>query len=200
MELEEMKKLWESMSQKVEKQKLVTDKIIMEMTQIKYKSKFNKILMYERFGAIICLVFGVVVLFNFGKLDTWYLMLLGILTLLMMVLFPILSLRSLSNLSKMELHTASYRDTLVRFERAKRRVLLMQRGALIVTIPLMLITIPVFSKIMGNKDFFQMDHPIGLWIFIGLTSLGMLWFARWGYGCYLRMTQSAENVLKDLES
>ena len=35
MELEEMKTLWEEMSQKVEKQQLVTDQIIMDMTQQK---------------------------------------------------------------------------------------------------------------------------------------------------------------------
>ncbi len=41
MELEEMKTLWEEMSLKVEKQQIVTDQLIMEMTQQKYKNKFN---------------------------------------------------------------------------------------------------------------------------------------------------------------
>ena len=41
MELEEMKVLWQEMSQQVEKQKSLTDKLIIEMTQQKYAQKFE---------------------------------------------------------------------------------------------------------------------------------------------------------------
>jgi len=70
MELEEMKTLWEEMSQKVEKQQLVTDQIIMDMTQQKYTSKFSKIFLYESLGTVICFAMAVYILFNIEKLDT----------------------------------------------------------------------------------------------------------------------------------
>jgi len=199
MELEEMKTLWEEMSQKVEKQKLVTDQIIMDMTQQKYTSKFSKIFLYESLGSVICFGMAIYLLFNIEKLDTWYLMACGIFTLAFLFLLPLFTLWSLTRLKRLDVTAYSYKETLVRFERSKKWVLLLQRTGIYLSFILFLAVLPVMSKIFNNKDMFKMDMDALPWIFTGVVFVLLIFFVRWGYGCYKSITASAENVLKELE-
>ena len=199
MELEEMKTLWEEMSQKVEKQQLVTDQIIMDMTQQKYTSKFSKIFLYESLGTVICFAMAVYILFNIEKLDTWYLMACGIFTLAFLFLLPLFTLWSLTRIKSLDVAVFSYKETLVRFERSKKWVLLSQRTSIYLSFILFLAVLPVLSKIFNNKDMFTMDMDALPWIFTGAVFVLLILFLRWGYGCYKSITASAEMVLKELE-
>jgi len=199
MELEEMKTLWEEMSQKVEKQKLVTDQIIMDMTQQKYSNKFSKILLYESTGSLICYGMAIYLLVNIGKLDTWYLLSCGIFTITVLLILPLLTLRSLTRLKRLDVAAYSYKETLVRFERSKKRMLLLQRTGIYLSLILFLAVLPVMSKIFNDKDMFTMDMAALPWIFTGVVFVLLIFFVRWGYGCYKSITTSAENVLKELE-
>ncbi|RKM87681.1 hypothetical protein D7036_24890, partial [Aquimarina sp. BL5] len=60
MELEEMKEVWSEISGQLEKQKKLTDKMIIMMTQEQYRKKWNKIAYPEILGTIIC--FGMALL------------------------------------------------------------------------------------------------------------------------------------------
>lgn len=199
MELEEMKTLWEEMSQKVEKQQLVTDQIIMDMTQQKYTSKFSKIFLYESLGTVICFAMAIYILFNIEKLDTWYLMACGIFTLAFLFLLPLFTLWSLTRIKSLDVAAFSYKETLVRFERSKKWVLLSQRTSIYLSFILFLAVLPVLSKIFNNKDMFTMDMDALPWIFTGAVFVLLIFFLRWGYGCYKSITASAEMVLKELE-
>lgn len=199
MELEEMKTLWEEMSQKVEKQQLVTDQIIMDMTQQKYTSKFSKIFLYESLGTVICFAMAIYILFNIEKLDTWYLMACGIFTLAFLFLLPLFTLWSLTRIKSLDVAAFSYKETLVRFERSKKWVLLSQRTSIYLSFILFLAVLPVFSKIFNNKDMFTMDMAAFPWIFTGVVFVLLIFFVRWGYGCYKSITTSAEKVLNELE-
>jgi len=199
MELEEMKTLWEEMSQKVEKQQLVTDQLIMDMTQQKYSNKFSKILLYESFGTVICFVMAIYILFNIEKLDTWYLMTCGIFTITFLFLLPLFTLRSLSRIKRLDVAAYSYKETLVRFERSKKSVLLLQRSGVYLSLIMFLAVLPVFNKIFNNKDMFTMDMDAFPRIFTGVVFVLIIFFARWGYGCYKSITASAEKVLQELE-
>lgn len=199
MELEEMKTLWEEMSQKVEKQQLVTDQIIMDMTQQKYTSKFSKIFLYESLGTVICFAMAIYILFNIEKLDTWYLMACGIFTLAFLFLLPLFTLWSLTRIKSLDVAAFSYKETLVRFERSKKWVLLSQRTSIYLSFILFLAVLPVFSKIFNNKDMFTMDMAAFPWIFTGVVFVLLIFFVRWGYGCYKSITTTAEKVLNELE-
>lgn len=199
MELEEMKTLWEEMSQKVEKQQLVTDQIIMDMTQQKYTSKFSKIFLYESLGTVICFAMAIYILFNIEKLDTWYLMACGIFTLAFLFLLPLFTLWSLTRIKSLDVAAFSYKETLVRFERSKKWVLLSQRTSIYLSFILFLAVLPVFSKIFNNKDMFTMDMAAFPWIFTGVVFVLLIFFVRWGYVCYKSITTSAEKVLNELE-
>jgi hypothetical protein len=199
MELEEMKSLWEEMSQKVEKQQLVTDQIIMDMTQQKYSNKFTKLFFFEGLGTVICYVMAVYLLFNIQKLDTWYLMAGGIFTITLLFLLPLFTLRSLTRIKHLNVAANSYKETLVQFERSKKRVLLLQRMGIYLSLIFFWVVIPVSSKIFNDRDLFTTDMGAFFWIFSGVVFVLLIFFARWGYGRYKSVTVSAESILKELE-
>ena len=102
MDIEEIKAVWSEMSDQLEKQKKLTNEIILNMTQERYSNKFQKVTIIESFGAFICFIAALYLLLNFGKLDTWYLIMCGIITLGFMLILPVLVLRSLSKIKNLK--------------------------------------------------------------------------------------------------
>lgn len=142
---------------------------------------------------------AIYILFNIEKLDTWYLMACGIFTLAFLFLLPLFTLWSLTRIKSLDVAAFSYKETLVRFERSKKWVLLSQRTSIYLSFILFLAVLPVLSKIFNNKDMFTMDMDALPWIFTGAVFVLLIFFLRWGYGCYKSITASAEMVLKELE-
>ncbi len=199
MQLEEMKNLWDEMSLKIDSQQQLTNKLIMEMTQQKFRNRFTTLSLYETLGAVICFLAAILILVNLNKMDTWYLMLCGILSLLIITILPILSLRAISELKKLNLSKNSYKETLIEFSKRKKNMMLVQQFSVGISIILMWLVVPVFSKIVNGKDFFMQEHSTGLLVFYAATTIGVIFFARWGYRCYKRITASAEKDLKELD-
>lgn len=200
MELEEMKTLWQEMSQQVAQQKQLTDTLIMEMTQQKYSQKFSKIAIYESIGAIICFIAAIYMIFNFNKLDTWYLMACGIFMISYLLTLPIFVLRSLKTIKSLNITNKSYKQTIVGFAKAKKQLLLVQKLGIYVNFILFLTSIPLAAKLLNNKDIFLVGGSIWQGVFIVVVAVLMIFVSRWGYGCYKNVTNSAENILKDLEN
>ncbi len=199
MEIEELQATWTAMSQELDKQKRLTDKIILEMTQQKYKSKFHGITLYETMGSVICFATALFLVFNFYKLDTWYLMLCGIITLAFLVMLPILTLSTLGKLKNLEISEYNYKETLQKYTKVKNRLLLIQQFGVYASFLLLFTTLPVASKVLSDKDFFLMEKDVWLYVFIGVVVVFLVFFARWGYGCYKNITDSAEDILKEME-
>jgi MFS family permease len=199
MQLEEMKNLWDEMSLKIDSQQQLTNKLIMEMTQQKFRNRFSTLSLYETSGAVICFIAATFILLNLDKMDTWYLMLCGIFSLIILIILPVLSLRAINGLKKLNLSKNSYKETLIEFSKRKKNMMLIQQFSVGISIILMWMVAPVFSKIVNGKDFFMQEHSTGLLLFYAATTIGVIFFARWGYGCYKRITASAEKDLKELE-
>ncbi|MBT8264025.1 MAG: hypothetical protein KJN75_01680, partial [Muriicola sp.] len=171
--------------------------IIMKMTQEKYVNKFGKIAVYETIGAVICFAAALYVLFNFGKLEVWYLQLCGIFTLLFLIILPILTLRSLRRIKGINVVENSFVDTIVQFTKAKNQLLLLQRVGIYLSFLLMFTTLPVASKLLKNKDLFL---ETDIWyVYLPIMGIFLFFFTRWGYGCYKNITSSAESILSELE-
>jgi len=199
MELEEMQILWTRMSSQLEEQKELTNKLIMEMTQQKFRNRFNKLTIIETLGAVVCFIIAIVILLNIAKMNTWYLMACSIFTLLLLIVLPILTLRAIKGMRTMDVTQRSYKETLQEFTRKRKNMLLIQRVGVMVSVFMMWVSIPVFSMIMNNKDFFAQEHDPWLWVFTAAVTVGVILFARYGYRGYKKVTSSAENVLRDLE-
>tara|TARA_R100001369_G_scaffold78668_4_gene108417 strand:- start:180 stop:782 length:603 start_codon:yes stop_codon:yes gene_type:complete len=200
MELEEMQTVWSQMSDQLEQQQKLTDKIILDMTQQKFKNRFSTLSTYEIIGAIICFVVVVVIVLNLDKMNTWYLMMASILSILSLVIMPILSLRSLFGMKNLNLTTDSYKNTLVKFIKKKKQMLLVQQLVAVYSVVLMWLVVPVFMMAFNNKDFFQQEQSTGVLIFYIVLTIAVLFFARWGYGCYKSITARAEADLQELEA
>ena len=198
MELEEMKILWEEMSQDLEQQKNLTDKIIIDMTNERFKNKMRSISGPETMGAIICLGTALYLAINFGKLDTWYLLLSGVFTLGFLTLLPFFSLRSIYKMRHINLADGNVKQTLLNFSKAKSQFLLIQKLGVIFSFVLVITSLPVASKIMNDTDIFT--KPEVLFWYIPAGFIFLFFFGRWGYNCYVGITNSAENLLKELEA
>lgn len=199
MEIEEIKILWSEMSDQLEQQKKLTNEIIMNMTQERYRNKFRTISNYETVGAVICFGVALGILTSFNLLDTWYLKACGIFTLAFLLVLPILVLRALSKIKRLNIIDKNYKETLISYTKAKTNLLRLQKFGIGASFFLMFAVSAVFSKISSNKDIFLMERNVWSYIVIGIAVLFVLLVSRWGYGHYRRITNSAENLLKGLE-
>ena len=198
MEIEELQTVWSEMSDQLEKQKKLTNELIMQMTQDRYRTKFDKITFYETIGAIVCFVMAIYLLVNIDKLDTWYLLSCGIFTITLLIILPVITLGLLGKIKRINILKNSFKETIVGYEKAKNQLLLTQRVGIYLSFILVFTCLPVFSKIMKNKDLFLQTEA---WlIYLPIMAVFLFFFTRWGYKCYKNITNSAENILKQLET
>lgn len=199
MEIEEIKILWSEMSDQLEKQKKLTNDIIMNMTQERYSNKFKTISAYETFGAVFCLVVFLFIVFNFKKLDTWYLATCGIITIAFISILPVYSLKLLRKIRNFNIIDKSYKEALIGFQTAKKSLLKLQKAAVYISFVIMFTSAAVFAKIFENKDFFLIERGINEYLVFAFAIAFVFFFSRWGLRAYSKVTTSAENILKELE-
>ncbi|MHA7057358.1 hypothetical protein ACWGOQ_0009085 [Aquimarina sp. M1] len=65
------------------------------MTQEQYRKKWNKIAYPEMLGTVICYSVAIMIFANIRALETWYNILLGVLSATILLVLPVLSLRSI---------------------------------------------------------------------------------------------------------
>ena len=198
MELDEMKMLWEEMSEDLEKQKNLTDKIIIEMTNERFKNKMRSISGPETMGAVVCFAMALFLIINFGKLDTWYLLLSGVFTLSFLTLLPFFSLRAIYKMRHINLAGSNVKETLLSFSKARSQFLMIQKLGVILSFVLVITSLPVASKILDDTDIFTKPEVLSWYIPAGFIFL--FFFGRWGYNCYVGITNSAEKLIQELES
>ena len=199
MEIEEMKALWSDMSDQLDQQKKLTNEIILKMTQERYTNKFRTISRYETFGALFCLIAFLFILVNIQKLDTWYLMACGVMTLAFIAILPLLTLKLLSQIRNFNILDKSYKEALIGFQKAKKNLLKLQQTAIYISFIILFTSSAVFAKIFGNKDFFLIDRGIKEYLVFAFAFAFVFFFSRWGFNAYKKVTASAENVLNELE-
>ncbi|WP_281543256.1 hypothetical protein [Maribacter aestuarii] len=197
MELEELQSAWAQMSRELEKQKELTNEIIMDMTKEKYRAKFKTITNYEKAGTIVCLISALYIGLNILKLDTWYLLLCGLFAILFSVLMPVLVLRSLKRIRKLNIIDLNYKDALLQYTKAKNHLLRVQRYGLYASFLYLMTFLPAIAKIVNDKNLFLEPSTLVWKLLIMAVFLAL--FAQWGYGQYKRITSSAEQLIKDLE-
>lgn len=197
MELDEMKGLWENMSQELDRQKLLTDKMVVAMTHEKYRNRLRGISVPETVGTVICFMMAVYVLLNFAKLDTGYLVLCGIISVSFLLILPILSMRSILRLKKLDIMKSSYREVLEQYARDKDNFVRVQKTAFYLGFIFALAVLPVAGKLMRNKDLL-LDGKLWIW-YIPLALVFHFLFSKWVLKHYSSVTKSARNLLDELK-
>ena len=196
MELEEMKTLWTEMSVEMEKQKKLTDSLIIRMTRSDYRNKINKILLPEAAGTLVCFGMILFVLINFQKLHPWYLQVCGIAGVIILLAMPVLSIKAIFKMRSINISGNNFRQSLLEYSNGKMQFLYAQKAGIYLGAILAVVILPVMGQLIAGKDIFK---TTGLWLGYAVAFPFFYWFARWGFKGYLNLTKDAENILKELE-
>jgi len=198
MELEEMKTLWGEMSAELEKQKKLTDSLIIKMTQVNYKNKVAKIWAPEAIGSAVGFAYAGYILINMAALNTWYLMFCGIVSVLIMITMPTLSITSIFKIRHLNIAANNYKQSLLEYSNGKKRFVSVQKFKFYLGAILLLVVMPVMSELIGGKDIFKAP---GVWYWYVIAFPFYYWFAKkWVPGCYNNILAGAENILKEIEA
>ena len=197
MELEELKGLWKDMSEELDRQKILTDQMVVEMTRQKYRDKLNQISLPETVGTLVCFAMAAYALFNFDKLDTWYLVLCGVISIAFCLVLPILSLRSIHKMKRIDLRQSSYRESLVRYAKEKDRFVKVQKAGYYLGFIFSLAVLPVAGKLMRGKDLL-LDAKLWIW-YIPLALVFHFLFSKWVWKHYSSVAKGAQNLLEELK-
>jgi hypothetical protein len=196
MQLEEMKTLWGEMSIEIEKQKKLTDSLIIRMTQADYRNKINKILIPEAISALVSFAGILFILINFQKLNTWYLLVCGLIVVLILSLLPILSIKAVWKIRSINISDNNYKQSLMEYSKGKMQFVFIQKLSFYMGAILMLVILPVMGKLISRMDFFK---ETSLWLSYAIAFPFFYWFAKWVFSCYIKSTVDAENILKELK-
>ncbi len=197
MELEEMKNLWEGMSDRIEKQERLTKNLIGSVTEEKYHSKLKKIKYSEIIGAIVCYLGAIYLIMNFMKIDPLAEKIFAVIAIGLLLTLPIISLRSLNGTQKVKISSKTYLDTLNDFGRRKIRFQKFQKLNVSLGLFLILVAIPVLSAIKGvdlseTEHFWTLTFPISIIAFLG--------FAFWVLRSYNKSLEATEKLLSEINN
>jgi hypothetical protein len=196
MELEEMKTLWGEMSAEIEKQKKLTDSLIIKMTQVNYKNKMNKILIPEVTGSIVCFAGLIFILLNMQKLNNWYLLACGIITVIILLILPVLSIKAIRRMMGVNILNNDLKQSLLEYAKSKKQFVSVQKLSFYLGAILMLTTIPVAARIIGEMDLFIKTR---LWLWYAIAFPFFYGITNWIFKSYNKTSKAAENILKELD-
>ena len=196
MELEEMQTLWGEMSVAVEKQKKLTDSLILKMIRVDFRNKLNRILIPEAISALIAFAAVAYILFNLEKLNTWYLLTCGITTILILVVLPILSIRTIYKMKGVNILANDLKHSLQQYSKQKLRWVTVQKTSFYLGAILMLVTLPAVCQIISGVDVFTKTK---VWLGYAIAFPFYYAFAKWVLKFYTKTTTDAEAILKELE-
>jgi hypothetical protein len=199
MELTDMKSMWTEMTQQMEEQQKLTDKLVMDMTRLKYTRKFDKVILTESIGGLICFASLIYIMLNFEKFDTWYLILCGGLAVFVSLVLPVYLIHSLINMRKVKLEKGNFKEALVDFGKAKNRLNIARKSGAVLCFILAIVIVPVCAKLLNDIDVFASDQIDNLYFTIPFMLVLLTVFMIFGFYSYKNITKSAEDLLLELE-
>ena len=168
----------------------------MKMTQTQFKKKIRNIFIPEAIGTVICFAEAILILMNYQKLDTWYFLAGGIISVVILILLPILSLRSISKMQSINIASNNYKQTLIDYTKSKKQFFKVQRLSYYLGFILLVVLVPVLAKLFDGNDVLS-KSKIWIWtVPVGMVIL--VFFARWVYRYYKKNTLDAEQLLDGL--
>lgn len=198
MELDKLKGDWEKATDQIIKQPILTSKLIDQMTQTKYQFAINKIKYPEVIGGIVCLVGLSFVGLNFNKLNTSFLQGVGVITILLLLILPVLSFLSLSQFSSAGSFDKPHVEMLKQFACQKLRFLKYQKVNAFLCYLLLVAVIILLPKLFYGKD---ISFSRSFWLFaFSFGYIFLLVSSRWVQKFYSHSLKQAEELLKESRS
>ena len=190
-----MKAQWQQMSAGMEKQKSLTDTLIIKMTRLNYRDKLNKIWIPEAIGALVCFAAILFILTGLQSLNTPYLLVCGIVSAVVLLVLPVLSLRAVHRMRSINVLGNNYRESLAQYAKSKLQFVFVQKLTFYLGPLLMLAILPVMGKLISHVDLFK---TTSLWYYYAIMFPFFYWFATWVFKSYNKTAAGAENILKEL--
>lgn len=193
MELEDLKTGWESASSDKKFAPKLTDDKINTMIKQQVRLKMKNILYPELAGAAVCFAGAAYLGWNFAALDTVFLQITGLASLVFLIVMPLVSIFSLYQLRKIGHVTKPYKETLTTFGRRRVRFVRFQQVNVGLGFMFMMAVIPIMSKIVHGVD---ITESPGFWAFAFAVGFVFLWFfSRWVLRHYNRLLSEAHELL-----
>jgi hypothetical protein len=198
MELDILKSDWEATTNQGIKANILTSKTIDQMTLKKYNSKIKKIKYPEFIGGIVCFIGLIFIGFNFNKLDTLFFQAIGILSILLLIILPLLSFLSLTQFSPAGNLDKPYIETIKQFANQKLRFQKFQKANAFLSYLLLVDILILLPKFFSGKD---ITFSKSFWTFaFSFGYIFLLFFSKWVKKYYSNSLMQAEELLKETES
>ncbi|WP_432712261.1 hypothetical protein [Pedobacter sp.] len=197
MEFEELKNQWSEMSANIGNQKELTDSKIIKITEMRYRDKIRKIKISEITGAVFCCAVLLFIVNGMNKLEPWYLMICGIVSVMMLILIPTLSIGALFKIQSTNIAANNYRQALSGHNTRKIHFINVQKVSMCLGALLFVAILPVMGKLMSGKDLFK---SATIWYIYSVGFPFLYYFASWVFKKYNRSLNKAEEILRDLEN
>ena len=198
MELDDLKKDWESVTSQSAKQNILTSKMIDKMIQKKYNSKLNKIKYPELIGSILCLFMAGYVAFNFNKLDTVFFQVVGVITILLLLIMPALSILSLTQFNLDNDLNETYAGAIKKFAHQKKQFIKYQKLNVLLSYLLLVTTIILVPKFFHGKRDFAGSKTF--WVFaFTIGYIFLLFTTKWIKKVYGNALKQAEELVTEVK-
>jgi len=197
MELDELKNIWQEASSQSNKKSSLNNQNIEKMIQTRFRSRVSKVIYHEALGTVFALGAVLYMALNFGKLTTPFFQGIGIVTMLLLIVLPAISLILLSRLNSVGNLSRPYAETLKTFAMQKLQFIRFQQWSVVAAYVLIVFVILLMPKFTGgrslndNKYFWAMAIAIGYVFIYG--------FSRFVLKYYSKTLQQAEELLRELE-
>lgn len=197
MELDDMKTAWADLSMQIEKQKRLTDKLIMTMTQERYKNKLDKIYTPELIATFVSIGLVILIAVYYHRYDTIFLKACAIFSIGFFIIMPVLSLRSIRRARGLDILNKDHKQVLEEYVHAKQEILSIQKVSFYLSFILMVVALPVMLKIIAPEKTIKPD--VWYWYLPIMTTLFIYVAKNRVYRYYVKMATQAGDLLKSLD-
>jgi len=198
MELEEMQAAWTAMSSELEQQKLITNDLIMKMTQSRYKNHWNKIALPDKVFSVISFITVIALLLNFKQLDTLPLQICGLISIPILIILPIFSIKTIRDLQQLNITQHTYKETMEAYAKSKKRFVNFQKINMAMSFVFMIVSIPVLLKFLKGENLFE---TLNMRFIYALPVCFFLFFLMLRYITRINrsMLKNSEKILKEIK-
>jgi hypothetical protein len=196
MELDDFKNAWDGMSDRAKENQNVNLKIAGEMSKKKYQSRLMKILLPEILGSLVSVGAAGFVGINFFKLEKASSQIAGIIAILLLLILPAISLKSIQQLYRGGNTGQSYADTLKEFAAQKIKFCKLQKLNLRLSYLLLVVVILLLPELFGKNEITGSKYFFVFAFTFGYSFL--LVFSKWVFKNYNRIIRQTEDLLKEL--
>ena len=198
MELDDIKNTWDEMSTQVNQKQNLNLKIFDNMSQRKFHSHLNKIIVPEILGSAVCTGSAVFIGFNFYRLDTISFQIVGVLAILLFVILCVLSLMSIQHLYKAGDINKPYADTLKKFAIEKIKFCKLQKLYVTLSYLLLVTVILLLTRLFGRNEITDSKY---FWIFsFSIGYIFLVFFSKFVSKSYSKTIRETENLLNELSN